>query len=65
MCIRDSGKVKGPGGAAKQSRKNIIGDLKRGNVSVIGKKGDLTNIEGERVTGGQGRAVNGAGAYKL
>ena len=46
-----------------QERKNVVGDLKRGNVKVIGKKGAVTDVEGNAArTGGSGQ---GAGQYKL
>lgn len=47
-----------------EERKNIVGDLKKGNVRVIGKKGDLTNVAGKKVKDGEGR-VAGAGSFKL
>ncbi|KAI7086896.1 Mpp10 protein [Hortaea werneckii] len=45
------------------SRQNIVGDLKKGNVKVIGNKGKVTDVEGKeaRKEGGQ----QGAGQYKL
>ncbi|KAF7186797.1 U3 small nucleolar RNA-associated protein MPP10 [Pseudocercospora fuligena] len=44
---------------AKKDRENIVGDLKRGNVKVIGKKGKVTDVEGKEArnaSGGQGAA---------
>ncbi|KAI5359754.1 Putative U3 small nucleolar ribonucleoprotein complex, subunit Mpp10 [Septoria linicola] len=48
---------------AKKEKKNMLGDLKKGGVKVIGKKGVVTDVEGNEArdsTGGQG-----AGRYKL
>ncbi|KAF2004956.1 Mpp10 protein [Amniculicola lignicola CBS 123094] len=45
-----------------EKKKTLIGDLKRGGVQIIGKKGQLTDVEGKKVTD-KGRS--GAGSYKL
>ncbi|EON62899.1 hypothetical protein W97_02124 [Coniosporium apollinis CBS 100218] len=47
--------------AAEQ--KNVVGDLKRGGVRVIGKKGELRDIDGKAVEGQRVRA--GGGSFKL
>ncbi|KXS97961.1 hypothetical protein AC578_3113 [Pseudocercospora eumusae] len=44
---------------AKKDKESIVGDLKRGNVKVIGKKGKVTDVEGKEArntSGGQGAA---------
>ena len=45
-----------------KERKDVVGDLKRGNVKVIGKKGELTTVDGQAVRTG---AAASAGTYKL
>ena len=49
---------------ARKEKEGVIGDLKKGGVKVIGKKGGVTDVEGKNVgkesTGGQGAA-----RYKL
>jgi U3 small nucleolar RNA-associated protein MPP10 len=44
-------------------QKQLLGDLKKGGVQVIGKKGQLTDVEGKEVK--EGMARKGAGSYKL
>nr|XP_023907955.1 U3 small nucleolar ribonucleoprotein protein mpp10-like [Quercus suber] len=60
-------------GAKKESRaarekKQVIGDLKKGGVKVIGKKGGMSSVEGKKVSGsfegGAGGQVGG-GKFKL
>ncbi|KAL8804235.1 MAG: hypothetical protein Q9182_002689 [Xanthomendoza sp. 2 TL-2023] len=52
-------------GAKKSAeRKGLVGELKRGGVRVIGKKGELVDVEGKAVQGGKG-AVKGGGSFKL
>ena len=53
---------KKPESKKSRQRREVIGDLKKGNVKVIGKKGELTNVEGDAVRGG---VAASAGAYKL
>ncbi|KAI4231602.1 MAG: hypothetical protein L6R40_007691 [Gallowayella cf. fulva] len=48
----------------KAERKGVVGDLKRGGVMVIGKKGELVDVEGKGVRGSKG-AVKGGGNFKL
>jgi U3 small nucleolar RNA-associated protein MPP10 len=43
-------------------KKQLLGDLKKGGVQVIGRKGVLTDVEGKEVGSA---AKKGAGSYKL
>ncbi|KAL8659420.1 MAG: hypothetical protein Q9226_000447 [Calogaya cf. arnoldii] len=45
-------------------RKGVVGDLKRGGVRVIGKKGELVDVEGKAVQGSKA-AIKGGGNLKL
>ena len=58
--------AKGVEGRGKKvgEKRGIIGDLKRGGVRVIGKKGEIRDVEGKAVNG-QVSVTNGAGGYKL
>ena len=47
-----------------RDKKEVVGQLKRGGVKVIGKKGDLKDVEGKAAEGGKGVAAGGT-AYKL
>jgi U3 small nucleolar RNA-associated protein MPP10 len=47
---------------AKPGKKQLIGDLKKGGVQIIGRKGVLTDVEGKEV---KDSARRGAGSYKL
>lgn len=47
-----------------EEKKGVIGDLKRGGVGVIGKKGEIRDVEGKPVRGPVA-AGKGAGGYKL
>lgn len=51
-------------GGKREKEKEMLGDLKRGGVRVIGKKGDVTDVEGRKVQAGQGQQI-GAGRFKL
>lgn len=53
----DEGDKKG-----RQSKKDVVAELKRGGVKVIGKKGEITDVHGEAVRSGPGAS---AGNYKL
>lgn len=46
----------------KTEKKQLLGDLKKGGVQVIGRKGALTDVEGKQVSEA---AKKGAGSYKL
>lgn len=53
------------GGVKKAAeRKGVVDDLKRAGVKVIGKKGELVDVEGKGVKGGKG-TVKGGGSFKL
>ncbi|KAL9602270.1 MAG: hypothetical protein Q9219_001995 [cf. Caloplaca sp. 3 TL-2023] len=47
-----------------EERKGVVGSLKRGGVKVIGKKGELVDVEGKGVKDGKGTA-RGGGSFKL
>ncbi|TKA24695.1 hypothetical protein B0A50_05683 [Salinomyces thailandicus] len=47
----------------KQRKEEMLGDLKKGNVKVIGSKGKVTDVEGKEARSGGGQ--QGAGQYKL
>lgn len=52
-----------PAKTKKDKEKSMIGELKKGNVKVIGKKGQVTDVEGrEARDGGSGQ---GAARFKL
>ncbi|KAL9037243.1 MAG: hypothetical protein Q9214_005785, partial [Letrouitia sp. 1 TL-2023] len=44
--------------------KRIVGDLKKAGVKVIGKKGEIRDVEGRAIKG-NGAATNGGGKFKL
>ncbi|CZR60390.1 related to U3 snoRNP protein [Phialocephala subalpina] len=46
-----------------RQRKETFGDLKKGGVKVIGKKGDIRDVEGNKIR--ELATVNGAGGFKL
>jgi U3 small nucleolar RNA-associated protein MPP10 len=46
----------------RPGKKQLIGDLKKGGVQIIGRKGVLTDVEGKEV---RDAVRNGAGSYKL
>ena len=58
--------AKGSGSRSNKAeeRKGVIGDLRKGGVGVIGKKGEIRDMEGKPVRG-QGAVGQGAGGYKL
>lgn len=51
-------------GKKTEEKRGVIGDLKRGGVRVIGKKGEIRDIEGKAARG-QVAMGKGAGGYKL
>ncbi|MCJ1379089.1 U3 snoRNP protein [Xylographa soralifera] len=65
---REGGKGVGEKGAVgegrkKKGEKEVVAELKRGGVKVIGKKGEVRDVEGRMVTGGEG--ARGGGGFKL
>jgi U3 small nucleolar RNA-associated protein MPP10 len=54
---------KRPEGKKAQAEKETLGDLKKGGVKVIGRKGDIRDIEGNKVR--TVTSFNGAGGFKL
>lgn len=58
--------AKGSEGRGKKAeeKRGVIGDLKKGGVRVIGKKGEIRDVEGKAVRG-QGAVGKGVGGYKL
>jgi U3 small nucleolar RNA-associated protein MPP10 len=46
----------------REDKKQLLGDLKKGGVQVIGRKGVLTDVEGKDVAS---EVRKGAGSYKL
>ncbi|KAK1812306.1 U3 snoRNP protein [Friedmanniomyces endolithicus] len=55
---------KGEGGKGK-GRSEVLGDLKKGGVKIIGKKGVVTDVEGKEAKGEEAGGQKGAGRYKL
>ena len=51
-------------GKKTKEKQGIVGDLKKGGVRVIGKKGEIRDVEGRAVTG-KGRNGRAGGGYKL
>lgn len=51
-------------GKKTKEKQGIFGDLKKGGVRIIGKKGEIKDVEGKAVKG-QLVAGRGAGGYKL
>ncbi|KAI4254057.1 MAG: hypothetical protein LQ352_003330 [Teloschistes flavicans] len=48
-----------------EEKKGVVGDLKRGGVRVIGKKGELVDVEGKAVKASKEGGAKGGGSYKL
>ncbi|KAK8168412.1 U3 small nucleolar ribonucleoprotein complex, subunit Mpp10 [Phyllosticta citrichinensis] len=71
---RDKERAKKAGAGAQGAKKNesktaknrreVVSDLKKGGVKVIGKKGEMTDVEGKKVKDGQ-QAARGVGGFKL
>lgn len=59
--LNNSGKVNGESKKRKE-KKDMLGSLKRGGVKVIGKKGELRDVEGKEV---KDRARTGGSSFKL
>lgn len=54
---------KKPEGKKAQAKKETLGDLKKGGVKVIGRKGDIMDVEGNKIKAAA--SFNGAGDFKL
>lgn len=53
-------------GKGAKERREVLGDLKKGGVKVIGRKGEMQDVEGNKArVGGGGGEGQGAGRYKL
>lgn len=52
-----------PSSKKSQQKKAMIGDLKKGGVKIIGKKGDIRDVEGNKVQAAT--TLTGAGGFKL
>lgn len=50
-------------GKKAQANRETMGDLKKGGVKVIGRKGDIRDVEGNKIKAV--RTFNGAGGFKL
>ncbi|KAL8797353.1 MAG: hypothetical protein Q9195_000507 [Heterodermia aff. obscurata] len=70
---REKERIRKAGGLAKgtipensktRDKKEVVGQLKRGGVKIIGKKGELKDVDGKAAEGRQGVAGSGR-AYKL
>ncbi|KAL8948667.1 MAG: hypothetical protein Q9222_005164 [Ikaeria aurantiellina] len=55
----------GAGRRKKAERNGVVGDLKKGGVIVIGKKGELVDVEGKAVKGATTSTGGGGGNFKL
>lgn len=54
---------KKPEGKNAQAKRQTLGDLKKGGVRVIGRKGDIRDVEGNKIKAAT--TFNGAGGFKL
>lgn len=52
-----------PEGKKAQKKRETVGDLKKGGVRVINKKGEIRDVEGNKVQAAA--SLNGAGRFKL
>ena len=46
-----------------KEKRETLGELKKGGVKVIGRKGDIRDVEGNKIQAA--KAINGAGGFKL
>lgn len=60
--ISQSKEIKAENNKYKQEKKQVLADLKKGGVQVIGKKGVLTDVEGKNI---KDKVNEGARTYKL
>jgi U3 small nucleolar RNA-associated protein MPP10 len=52
-----------PGGKKAKEKEETVGDLRKGGVKIIGRRGDIKDVDGNKL---QAAAVlNGAGGFKL
>lgn len=58
------GKGKAPESKKTREKKEVVGQLKRSGVRVIGRKGELKDVEGRAAEGRKGVGASGGG-YKL
>jgi len=56
------GHVKGQKSSTKKNKDALVGDLKKGGVMVIGRKGEVMDVEGKEV---KGKKALSAGALRL
>ncbi|ETI22181.1 hypothetical protein G647_06254 [Cladophialophora carrionii CBS 160.54] len=49
----------------EQEKSDILSELRKGNVKVVGKKGELQDLDGKKGKGATSAGVVGGGAYKL
>ncbi|KAF2142646.1 uncharacterized protein K452DRAFT_226949 [Aplosporella prunicola CBS 121167] len=61
--IKKSGAPQKKESKTQKEQKAVVGDLKKGGVKIIGKKGQVTDVEGKAIK--DGRVQGGAGAFKL
>lgn len=61
---KETGKGGQQVGKKARERQGVIGDLKKGGVRIIGKKGEIRDVEGKAVKAESG-AGKGGGGYKL
>ncbi|KAK5715428.1 U3 snoRNP protein [Elasticomyces elasticus] len=57
--------VDAKGNKRRAGKSEVIGDLKKGGVKVIGKKGKMTDVEGKEAREGGGGGQQGGGRFKL
>lgn len=54
-----------PESKGRKDKKDMLGDLKKGGVKVIGNKGEMKDVEGNKVKNADGNGSQGASKYKL
>lgn len=62
-AVKGGGEAEGGKRKGKGEESRVLGELKKGGVRIIGKKGEIRDVEGKSV-GAQG-TVKGGGGYKL
>ncbi|EXJ58848.1 hypothetical protein A1O7_06278 [Cladophialophora yegresii CBS 114405] len=53
------------GKTKEQEKSDILSELRKGNVKVVGKKGELQDLNGKKGKGAASTGAVGGGAYKL